>query len=87
VLPALPKATSTSPNEVTIIGDNGVPRHYIKELQPDGSYVYIEEGVTPHASISAPRTGDPIELWGFLFLLSGGAAVLFSRKRKPEDAL
>ena len=60
-LPEMPDPNEPgSPDEFILIGNNGTPLgHYKKELQPDGSYMYVELGNTPLGWLT-PQTSDDV---------------------------
>ncbi|NBJ94449.1 Spy0128 family protein [Parablautia muri] len=79
---------SDSPDKITIIGDEGVPKTYIKVADPDGEeedFVYILDDGVP---LGAPETADTstILLWGGLCLTSvQGIVALWPRKKRKHE--
>lgn len=63
-----------SPDDFILVDENDTPiRHYTKQQQPDGSYVYLDENGVPLGEFAPmdpmPQTGDQSML-GILFLLA-----------------
>lgn len=78
-----------SPDEITIIGPNGVPLTYLKVWDPETEeWVYLPEDEIPLAPMDGtPQTGDEAQpvLWGALCAASLGAGwVLLPRNRKKR---
>lgn len=77
-----------SPDKITIIDDEGVPKTYIKVADPDGDedeFVYILDDGVP---LGAPETADTssILLWGGLCLTSmQGIVALWPRKKRKDE--
>lgn len=75
-----------SPDKITIIDDEGVPKTYIKVADPDeeGEFVYILDDDVP---LAAPETADAstILVWGGLCLTSvQGIVALWPRKKRKH---
>ena len=82
----------TSPNEITVIGDDGTPLgKYIKKKKPSGEYeyVHVDDG-TPLGVAKIPvlpKTGGTSVVW-FYTLGSGlilTAGYLLKRRKKDGD--
>ena len=91
----VPKPSHSSPEEIFVIDEEGVPLgDYFLELDDNGNYVYVDEDGNiledPEVPLSAassgvPRTGIPVSLnmLSVLFLIcAGGAAMLYIIERK-----
>lgn len=79
-----------SPEEITIIGPNGVPLTYIKFWDPEKEeWVYLPEDEIPLAPMDGtPQTGDEAQpvLWGVLCAASLGAVwAMLPRNRKKRS--